>query len=109
MSPEPLKVVVPTAETAQSDAGTVEDPELPPPEKKRRAARGEAGTFAGTRPPTKSEGKELFECKKVLCTKTQQKYWKHLKKALPNCDCKLSEKTPSKADVRAELKNASEN
>ena len=131
MSHEPAKIVMPTAETAQSDAGAVEGPELPPG-KKRRAARGEAGTFAGNRPPSSSDGKELFEYKKVLYsetreelqkkfpgkeiqvgkTATQHKYWEHvrqhLKKALPNCDCKLPEKRPSKADVRAELKKASD-
>ena len=102
------------------------------PAKKQRGKKGEVGCFAGNRPPTGEDQLAIFNLKKELFNETREElmrkypgkhilvgktvnqfdYWahvrKHLKKKFTNIDCKKPASRPSQAEVRAELKKASD-
>lgn len=99
------------------------------PAAKKRKAKGEAGTFAGNRPPSDPDAAEIFALKKELYAQSKHQlmqkypgkaiqvgksanqfaYWKHVREHLKGKFSKMKgTDKPSQAMVKAELRVASE-
>lgn len=118
-----------TKRMAPAQESSQKQDESEQPAAKKRKAKGEAGTFAGNRPPSDPDAAEIFNLKKELFaqskhqimqkfpgkavqigkTANQFAYWKHVRDHLKQKFAKVKgAKKPSQAMVKAELRAASE-
>lgn len=121
---EPNAKRIPPAEESIAKQAESEQPAA-----KKRKAKGEAGTFAGNRPPSDPDAAEIFALKKELFAQSKHQlmqkypgkalqigksanqfaYWKHVREHLRQKFTKMKgANKPSQAMVKAELRAASE-